>query len=128
MKSTSDQQAVAILVMQDDGKILGLSRGSDMNDWNLPGGKVEEGELPEAAAFRELREETGLEAETMIPVFGAQDGDFFVTTFVAFGVLGTPRGTREGQPRWITANDILDGSFAAYNRRVFQEVGIFTEE
>ena len=31
--------------------------------WSLPGGRIEPGETPEAAAMRELLEETGVEAE-----------------------------------------------------------------
>lgn len=36
--------------------------------WGLPKGEIEPGEAPEAAAVREAREETGLEAEIEVPL------------------------------------------------------------
>jgi A/G-specific adenine glycosylase len=35
--------------------------------WEFPGGKIDPGERPEAAARRELREETGFEARDLVP-------------------------------------------------------------
>ena len=43
-----------------DGKVLLQKRG-DSGLWGFPGGAVELGESPEAAAIREVREETGLD-------------------------------------------------------------------
>ncbi|WP_368408366.1 NUDIX hydrolase [Halorubellus salinus] len=53
--------AVEVLVV-DDGGVLAMERaaGRDRGTWGFPGGHVEAGEHPEAAAVRELVEETGL--------------------------------------------------------------------
>lgn len=57
----------------DDGRLLAARRSAppELADrWELPGGKVEPGETPEAALVRELREELGVDAETVARVPG----------------------------------------------------------
>lgn len=46
--------------------------------WELPGGKVEEGESPEEAAMRECREEAGTEIYELERAFDIDNTRFFV--------------------------------------------------
>jgi 8-oxo-dGTP diphosphatase len=48
-----------------DGKLLIARRSKPPYLWSLPGGAVEWGETLAAAALRELKEETGVEAEVL---------------------------------------------------------------
>lgn len=52
----------AFCVVRRGGRVLAISRGHDVTDWNVPGGKLEAGESFQQGALRELREETGVVA------------------------------------------------------------------
>lgn len=54
-------EAGAVLVIQDREK-----------SWNFPGGKLEEGETPEACAKRETMEEIGLKIEKLSDIYQDQ--------------------------------------------------------
>lgn len=95
----------ACALVDGDGRVL-LSRrleGKAMGGlWEFPGGKVAEGETPEAALVRELHEELGLvvEASCLAPIgFASEDsGDFhlLMPLFVCRKWKGTAR-SMEGQ-------------------------------
>ena len=59
---------VSIIAINSDNEILLVEQyraAVEGNTWELPGGHVEQGEEPEAAAIRELLEETGYLANTV---------------------------------------------------------------
>ena len=60
-----DPKVVAVTIVSRDGKVLLVRRAGqpEYGLWSVPGGYVDRGEVVEAAAVREVREETGLEVE-----------------------------------------------------------------
>ncbi|OGZ62419.1 MAG: hypothetical protein A3C58_03235 [Candidatus Staskawiczbacteria bacterium RIFCSPHIGHO2_02_FULL_34_10] len=80
------------------GKTLLLSERMDGKGWNLPGGRVEEGETDQVALVREVKEETGLDVEALHQV--GPDHVFNDDTAVAYAckVRGWDASTdRRGQ-------------------------------
>ncbi len=58
--------AVGVVCLRGD-EVLLIRRGKPprLGEWSLPGGRLEWGETLQAAALRELREETGVSAEVL---------------------------------------------------------------
>jgi 8-oxo-dGTP diphosphatase len=59
--------ACAGVVCLRGGEVLLVRRGKPprLGQWSLPGGRIEWGETAAAAALRELKEETGVDAEVL---------------------------------------------------------------
>jgi 8-oxo-dGTP diphosphatase len=68
--------AVGVVCLRGETVLL-VRRGRPprQGEWSLPGGRIEWGETAEAAALRELREETGVEAE-LLGLLDVVDGVF----------------------------------------------------
>ena len=107
----------AVALVDPDGRVLIARRpeGKAMAGlWEFPGGKVEDGETPEAALIRELREELGVDTEEscLAPLtFASHSYDDFhllMPLFVCRKWRGTPV-PREGQTlAWARPNRLRD--------------------
>lgn len=122
---------VCVLVMNDDGNVLSVSRKDDPNDVGLPGGKVEPGETPIEAAIRELYEETGykiIDARYAQLVYHAEDGagKLAVTYTIPVGALKkVNEPTEKGVVEWLNPSVLAKGkTFGEYNRGLFKTIGI----
>ncbi len=105
------------MVPDDRGRFLVVSRGLHSPNFGMPGGKVEPRESLEAAARRELWEETGLIAQGLTPVYTASpEGTFECTCFLAESWTGTLRDSEEGRVFWAEPSELAQTPpFAEYN-------------
>lgn len=116
--------AVTVLVIAKDGKVLAVSRRDDPTAFGLPGGKVDAGEELAQAAARELKEETGLDASNLKPVFVHDEADGYRTTTFVGSVTGQVNTDEEGVVRWVDPAVLFNGPFGGYNRRLFKKLGL----
>jgi 8-oxo-dGTP diphosphatase len=81
--------------------------------WCTPGGKIEEGEAPEEATVREVKEEAGYDIRITKSLGVIPSGVLLIHMFEAEIIGGEP-GFREGElmdMRWLTAEEILSGKY-----------------
>lgn len=62
------------IILDEQSRVL-LCHRRDFDVWNLPGGGVENGELPTEAVIREVREETGTDHHHQPRAAGPGRGD-----------------------------------------------------
>jgi len=112
--------SIAVAVVRHAGKYLIGRRPEGVplaGLWEFPGGKVEAGETPEAAAVRECREETGLDVtiESAYPdVVQQYDHDRVRLHFFACSPIDPAPSTPDGY-RWVTGLELRDYEFPRAN-------------
>jgi acetyl-CoA carboxylase carboxyl transferase subunit beta len=96
------------VVRDGTGRLLLARRGHapGAGRWSLPGGRVEPGETPAAAAAREVFEETGLTVAVGELLATVPIGDYLVHDFAASVTGGELRaGDDASDVRWCTLDD-----------------------
>ena len=106
------QRATLLFVIRD-GQILLIhkKRGLGAGKINGPGGRLEPGETPDAAAVREVQEElcvtpTGLAAAGELRFQFADGFSIQGYVFTATDCRGTPQETDEATPLWVRLDAI----------------------
>jgi 8-oxo-dGTP diphosphatase len=95
-----------------DGRLLAARRttpAAAAGRWELPGGKVEPGETPEAALVRELAEELAVAATVVRWLDGAVGiGDTHELTVAVATIAGEPVPHEHDRVRWLAAHELDD--------------------
>lgn len=144
-KHAADSKRAVVLYLPVNGQILMMKRQLDVSsptgfqettyvdDFGLPGGKVEENESDWEAIVRETYEETGLDITDPIPLFtdsSAADSGRIVTTFTA-RLISQPlqdlkAAHREGEPVWGPPDWLVLGqcTYRKYNQKLLETIGV----
>jgi len=105
----------AVALVDAEGRVLLARRpeGKSMAGlWEFPGGKIEDGETPEAALIRELHEELGIDTweSCLAPLtFASHSYDDFhllMPVFVCRKWKGIARPQEGQQLKWVHARDL----------------------
>jgi 8-oxo-dGTP diphosphatase len=113
---------IAIAVVEHEGRFLIGQRPEGVplaGLWEFPGGKIEPGETPEAAAVRECLEETGLQVQPLFryPVHTEQyDHGGVELHFIACRPLNEQAGCPKSPFRWVAQSELKQYEFPSGNR------------
>ncbi|MGE3166071.1 MAG: NUDIX domain-containing protein [Planctomycetota bacterium] len=116
---------VAITIVEHSGGVLVRRRPAAdallAECWEFPGGRVEIGETPIAAARRELQEETGLELlepPRALEVREFRYPDRYLRLHFFHGILASPRRPAIPGWQWRPLAELPLGELPAANREV----------
>lgn len=116
------------------GDVLLIRRGAPPREgeWSLPGGRIEWGERAANAALRELREETGCEAEIagLIDVVDAIMGDrhYVLIDYAARWLSGEPRpGDDAADARFFAESELAQLGLWSETLRVIAAARVLLE-
>ncbi len=110
---------VVAAVTLRDGRVMICQRRPGVHNglkWEFPGGKLEDGESPEAALARELAEELAIEARVGrvadAVYYRYADRDVLVLFYMCEIVSGEPRTVDCNAIAWATFEELKDYDFA----------------
>jgi 8-oxo-dGTP diphosphatase len=115
----------SFVVIFDKKKRVLLSHRRDLDIWNLPGGGVESGELPNEAAVRETLEETGLEIKIkrLVGIYGKTNRDEIVFLYQGKVVGGKIKKTEEAdRSRFFKLTKLPENTIPKHRERIFDAV------
>ena len=117
-----------VVLINEEGLVLGVSRKTDHNDMGLAGGKKDPDDKDEmAAAIREVKEETGLDIYDLQLVFAMHKQGYMGYTYLA-KYYGEINHDEPHIVKWVPFSVIMQGSFGRFNELVaesLEDMGVY---
>jgi len=111
-----------VVLINEEGLVLGVSRKTDHNDMGLAGGKKDPDDKDEmAAAIREVKEETGLDIYDLQLVFAMHKQGYMGYTYLA-KYSGEINHNEPHVVKWVPFSVIMQGSFGRFNELVAESL------
>jgi len=129
----SPRAACTLVRRPSDGHILAITRGEDVRDWGLPGGRAERFERFADTAARELTEETGVRisrGSRLVPVWIRETDGSQTAIFEVDGSVIIPSKLEsnpfEGYVDWLPPEEMCRPTctFGAFQHELFRRLGI----
>ena len=108
----SRKKSLAIFLQIGYNVVTKYKKGNKKEGYyDIPGGKIEEGETPKQTAIREMKEETGIEIQNLkykgIMTIEYPDRMFIFDTFISKEYEGEPQEFEENTSEWIDIDELL---------------------
>lgn len=120
---------VTAAIIRKGDKILIAQRcagGKLANKWEFPGGKVEDGEEPEAALQREIMEELGIEIEVgdiaAVITEKEERRNIILLYYYCYPLSGSPRALGCQDYRWVRITDLKAFDFAPADAKMVNKL------
>lgn len=100
------RKAVRCYLIKDNEVVVTKYKKGNKKEgyYDIPGGKIEEGESPKQTAIREMKEETGIEIQNLkykgIMTIEYPDRLFIFDTFITKEYEGEPQEFEENTSEW----------------------------
>lgn len=115
--------AVCVLVLSKENyNFLSVSLKEDHEDFNLPGGKLENNESLEEAGIREVKEETGLDIFNLKFLYKDFDHDTEVFTYYTNDYQGKINTLENHVVKWLPIYNLTKSKkWPLYNTMIFNK-------
>lgn len=112
-----------VVLINEEGLILGVSRKDNHTDFGLPGGKMdpEDNNNPITTAIRECKEETGLDISDLQLVFAIHKSGNMGHTYLA-KYSGEINHNEPHVVKWVPMQVLINGCFGRYNEMVSESL------
>ncbi len=107
------RKAVRCYLIKDNEVVVTKYKKGNKKEgyYDIPGGKIEEGESPKQTAIREMKEETGIEIQNLkykgIMIIEYPNRMFIFDTFISKEYEGEPQEFEENTSEWIDIDELL---------------------